>query len=255
MKKKCTILFLGQKEIGERCFLLLYQLWQKKVINLVVCSNVSKDVWWNSNAIYLYCKEASIPFISNEARNDELINNCISSYGVSSIVSVQHNWILRDETLKLVKYSAFNLHLAKLPEYQGYNTFNYAILNKEEKYGVTIHWMTQQVDFGSVAYYREFSISKMDTAYSLYQKSVMLGEKLFEQLLVDMLADCVPKTDMIGRVAFYPKKGFEQYKLISSLENKSNIDLIARACFFPPFSPAYFLVDEKKYYVVPANDN
>lgn len=252
MSEKKVILYLGQKEIGERCFRLLYEQWKQDKIELIVSSNTSDNVWWRSNYIYETCHKEGIPFFSNERKDDRLLNENILKYGVNQILSVQHNWILKRETLQMVDFNALNLHLAKLPEYQGYCTFNHAIMNQEYTYGVTLHWMTEKVDSGDVGYQKEFAIEESDTAYSLYQKSVLAGENCFRKLLDNILRhEDIPRIKMTGSPRFYTRESIEAYKEIKELDDKSYVARTARACWFPPFEPAYFTVNGEKIFLVP----
>ena len=123
------ILFLGQKWLGEKCFSLLNKELNNEFQLCGVVSNSSEDVWWQSNKIFTFCITNNIPFISNNQRNNEDILKNIKRFDVNTIISVQHPWILPLKILSEVKFIAFNLHNAKLPEYQGNNSCNHAILN------------------------------------------------------------------------------------------------------------------------------
>lgn len=155
----------------------------------------------------------------------------------------------------MVHFKAWNLHLAKLPEYQGYCTFNHAILNQESSYGVTLHWMEEKVDYGDIAYYEEFPITNSDTAYSLYQKSLVSGEHCFRKLMENMQGKGdIPRKKMEGVPKFYARKSIESNREIRDLSDRNLVDKVARACYFPPFESAYFIVNDKKVYVIPASN-
>ena len=249
--EKENILYLGQKEIGEQCFGILFDMYKNKKINLVVSSNISENVWWRKNNIYKVCMENNIPFFSNENKDEMIINEYIIKYQCTMIISVQHNLILSRKTLQLVNYKAFNLHLAKLPEYQGYCSYNHAILNGDQYYGVTLHWMTEKVDFGEIAYYKEFDITINDTAYSLYVKSVNTGIEIFKEFISGLYKGYIPKIVMKGTPGFYKRKSIETWKEIRNFDDESQVDRIIRACYFPPFDGAYINICGKKVFLIP----
>lgn len=251
MKEIKTIFFLGQKPIGERCFYILLKMYSEKKIKLVVCTNKSKDVWWNSNKIYEICLQNQIPVIPNEKRNTFEILDMIDTYNIDWIISVQHSWILEKEILEKVDYKALNLHLAKLPDYKGYNSFNHAILNKEKTYGVSLHWMTEKVDEGIMAYYDEFKIKENDTAHSLYLQSVEISINLFYRCILDVIQECVPKMYKIEGGTFYKRDSINEIKAIQDTTNKAELFNIVRACYFPPFEPAYMQWGQQKIFLLP----
>ncbi len=129
------VLYIGQKWIGEKCFAYLHS---KQSDSLQICgavSNISADVWWKSNGIYTRCLDGGVPFLSNERRNNDQILKMIADFDINTIFSVQHRWILPRTLLESVKYRAFNLHNAKLPDYKGNNICNHAILNRDRRPG------------------------------------------------------------------------------------------------------------------------
>lgn len=247
------IMFLGQKPIGELCFEQLLA-GQNSNYNIVAAvSNKDKEnVWWNGNKIYERCKDENIAFLDNLKRNEEQIKELIINEKINSIVSVGHGWILSNEILELVDYEAVNLHLAKLPEYQGNFTYNHAILNGEKEYGVTLHWMTQHIDFGDYIFIKYFPVSDDDTAYSLYLKAVDEGMILFNQF-IDFISEGkkLPRKQMEGEQHFYSRTSLQGLRQMQCSDKPEDIARKSRAFYFPPYESAYFLIGGKKYYVYP----
>lgn len=247
------IMFLGQKPIGELCF---RQLLDRQNSNYSIAAAVSnKDkakTWWNGNEIYERCMAENIFFVDNSKRNEEQIKERIVCEKINFIVSVGHGWILSDNILKLVDYQAANLHLAKLPEYQGNFTFNHAILNKEKEYGVTLHWMTKRVDLGDCIFTKVFPVSEDDTAYSLYLKAVDEGIAVFNQF-IDFISkgESLPRKLMQGEQHFYSRASLQGLRELQSSDKPEDIARKSRAFYFPPFENAYFVINGKKYFVRP----
>ncbi|MFG6334316.1 MAG: hypothetical protein K1W20_02395 [Lachnospiraceae bacterium] len=247
------IIFLGQKPIGERCF---EQLWSGQNDHYRIVAAVSNrdqsEVWWNGNRIYERCVEENIIFIDNSKRNEDQIREVIIRENINFIVSVGHGWIVSDEILKLVDYRAVNLHLAKLPEYQGNFTYNHAILNGEKSYGITFHWMSARVDKGDCIFTKEFSIRDDDTAYSLYLKSVDEGVWVFRRF-IDYISSGkeLPRKPMEGEGHFYSRNSLQGLREMKWNDTPQNIARKSRAFYFPPFENAYFVIDGKKYFVYP----
>lgn len=247
------IMYLGQKPIGEKCFSLLTD---KELANVrlgaVVTNTDAERCWWKSNTIAEYALQNQIPLVSNDKRNVEEIKRLIAGNGINCIISVGHNWIIGKDVLELVDFRAFNLHLAKLPEYQGNFSYNHAILNGDKQYSCTLHWMTEAVDEGDYVEMPSFAIEPRDTAYALYEKSVELGIEMFSRFL-DMLEEGVdiPRKKMTGKRCFYGRNSLDGKRQILEPGDAEEVDKKSRAFYFPPFEGAHILIDGCKYHVVP----
>ena len=88
--------------------------------------------------------------------------------------------ILPAEIVKLPKHGALNLHMGLLPEYRGVNGIRQALINGEDKTGVTIHLMDEGVDTGPIVARAAFPIAPADDIRSLMIKSRQAGLYLLE---------------------------------------------------------------------------
>ena len=246
------ILFLGQKKIGEYAFKLLLNSQNDQLKVMAACSNINTDIWWKSNEIYKLCQRANIAFVSNSDKNESQLKKIIEKLSIDTIISVQHPWIISKQLLEIPKYKAFNLHNAKLPDYKGCNAVNHAILNREKVYTSTIHWMLPKVDTGPIAYENTFEIPHNVTAQKLYIMAEKAGLKIFEKLIQNLSRNLeIPKKYFLSKGRYYTRKSIESLREIKNLNDPLEIQLKARAFFFPPFEPAYFIIEKNKYFVLP----
>jgi methionyl-tRNA formyltransferase len=244
------IAFLGQGPLGEACF---SELLRSQAGVVVAVSNSNDTNWWKSNAIFKACVDESIEFIDNSSRNDAALVAAIKHHDVDTIISVQHSWIVSEEALNLVSGNAFNLHMAKLPEYKGHHPFIHVLLNGETSHTVTLHRMTPRVDVGDIAYELTFPITPEDTAHSLYYHSLEIGKTLFQQFVLDLTSNItIPARAMDGSHRFYSRKSINGLDLITDPYDFIELDKKARAFFFPPFPSAFLELNGKKYHVLPA---
>ena len=250
MKKPINLGFLGQKPLGETCFDILSQAGDFNISFGV--SNYSKENWWKNNGIYQSCRRLSIPFVDNSYRAEDKIAKLIKGSSCDFIISIQHSWILSKKLIDSVNGKAFNLHLAPLPEYQGWHGPTHAILENRKRFGVTLHWLTESVDKGEIAYFSEFSIFKDDTAVSLYQRAEKHGVKLFRKLIKDLASGKEPprfQRNSAGR--FYSYKELESFKDLTKLKDQNEKNKRIRALWFPPFEPAYEIIEGSKRLLSP----
>ncbi|MDT0554538.1 methionyl-tRNA formyltransferase [Patiriisocius hiemis] len=79
---------------------------------------------------------------------------------------------------QMPEYGTFNLHASLLPEYRGAAPINWAIINQEEKSGVTTFFIDEKIDTGAILLSAEIPIEERETAGTLHDKLMGLGSKL-----------------------------------------------------------------------------
>jgi len=76
------------------------------------------------------------------------------------------------------EYGTFNLHASLLPQYRGAAPINWAIINREEKTGVTTFFIDDKIDTGAIILKKEVSISKRETVGTLHDILMNTGSDL-----------------------------------------------------------------------------
>ena len=248
MKK---IILLGDKKTTEIALRIIKKYFKKEIEILGFVSNKN---FYNSKIKKKFLKNNTLKntfFISNEKRNEKLISLKIKSLSPDYLISIQHKWILSNKILELVGNKCLNLHNAKLPNYKGYNSINFAIANNDKKYTSTIHWVSEQVDEGDIAFESSTNISKYETAESLYKKSLKCAEEILRKLFLAIIKNNIPKKKIKKQGKFYSKDSIEKLRIIDPKWNCKKIDRIVRACYFPPYEQAYYLKSKEKKYLSP----
>lgn len=85
--------------------------------------------------------------------------------------------MLPEAVWKMPKFGTFNLHASLLPEYRGAAPINWAIINGENKTGVTTFFIDDKIDTGAIILSREIEILENDNAGSLHDKLMNLGKQ------------------------------------------------------------------------------
>ncbi len=76
------------------------------------------------------------------------------------------------------KYGTFNLHASLLPDYRGAAPINWAIINGEQKTGVTTFFIDEKIDTGHIIFQKEVEIKNSDNAGALHDKLMVEGAQL-----------------------------------------------------------------------------
>ena len=108
----------------------------------------------------------------------------LKQYEADVYVVAAFGQILSQEILDMPRLGCINIHASLLPKYRGSSPIQRAILDGEEKTGVTIMQMDIGVDTGDMLYKKEYVIKPTDTFESLHDELAVLGG----QAIVEALA-------------------------------------------------------------------
>ncbi|MCW5692483.1 MAG: hypothetical protein KIT48_08965 [Pseudolabrys sp.] len=244
-----NLMFLGQRQIAWNAIAEILKPVDQQALKLVAF--VSDLATWER--LREEFGEVPAHFIPNDQRRTTEILKTIEERNVNILISVQHNWILSQDILDSVKGQAFNLHNARLPHYQGYNSISHAIINGDETFYSTIHWMEGAVDTGDIAYEEETTIAPTDTALSLHRKTITAASRAFARLLNDLRSNHpIPRRKIQnGPSQFYGKNSIKGILDITAECDPVMIDRLARGLFYPPYNAAYRLMDARKIWEIP----
>src|SRR5690606_10048926 len=79
---------------------------------------------------------------------------------------------------QMPELGTFNLHASLLPQYRGAAPINWAIINGEERTGVTTFFIDDKIDTGNILLQRETDILHTDDMGSLHDRLGALGAEL-----------------------------------------------------------------------------
>ena len=99
------------------------------------------------------------------------------------IVVAAFGQILSKEILDLPRLGCVNVHASLLPAYRGAAPIQWAVINGEEKSGVTIMQMDEGLDTGDILLQEEILLDPQETGESLYEKVAKLGGELLVKAL------------------------------------------------------------------------
>jgi len=79
------------------------------------------------------------------------------------------------------EYGTFNLHASLLPSYRGAAPIHWAIINGEEKTGVTTFFIDEKIDTGHIILQKEIAIHKDEIVGELHDRLMNLGASLVSE--------------------------------------------------------------------------
>jgi len=123
-----------------------------------------------------------------EAAKSDAFYQAICEYRPDLLVVVAFGHILPKRVLEIPLYGAINVHASLLPKYRGPAPIQWAIINGEEKTGVTTMLMDSGLDTGEILMTSETPIYPKDTAGTLHDRLAQAGGELLKQTIAAMAA-------------------------------------------------------------------
>ncbi|HCF79429.1 MAG TPA: phosphoribosylglycinamide formyltransferase [Glaciecola sp.] len=123
-------------------------------------------------------KEAGIPHVcvdsqstsGDRAAYDKLLVTTIEEYQADLIVLAGFMRILSDSFVNQYLGRLINIHPSLLPKYKGLNTHQRAIDNGDTEHGVSVHFVTPELDGGPVILQAKVPIFPEDDAQDIAQR-------------------------------------------------------------------------------------
>ena len=116
-------------------------------------------------------EELGINFYVSENVNSGKFLDKIKRHESDIFVSMSFDQILKRELYSHPRLGTINCHAGKLPFYRGRNVLNWALINDEKEFGITVHYIDEGVDTGDILLQQTYPISDQDDYGSLLKKA------------------------------------------------------------------------------------
>lgn len=164
-------------------------------------------------------------------------------------VSILYWRKLKEEFLSVPKLGTINFHPSPLPDYKGTGGYNFAILDGHTEWGVSAHYVDEDIDTGGIIEVSRFPIDfEYETCQSLEKKSVNELGRLIKRVLDRALGSgqlLSVKANIGGR--YITRREME---IAKKIRLGDDVDRKVRAFWFPPYIGAYMLFDGKPFTLV-----
>ena len=136
----------------------------------------------NQSAVKVYAEENNLKALqpTNLKSEDFLAELAALNANLQIVVAFR---MLPKAVWQMPKLGTFNLHASLLPDYRGAAPINWAIINGEEKTGVSTFFIDEKIDTGAVILKAETNISETETAGELHDRLMHLGAETVVETL------------------------------------------------------------------------
>jgi methionyl-tRNA formyltransferase len=133
-------------------------------IVFIVPRNDTKDEFLKNRAA-----KNGIDYLSPVKVNSPEFYNQAVRYNCDLFVSMSYNQIFREKIYSLPRLKTINCHAGKLPFYRGRNILNWALINDEKEFGITVHYVDNGIDTGDIILQRTYPITDQDDYSTLLE--------------------------------------------------------------------------------------
>lgn len=159
------------------------------------------------------------------------------------IVVAAFGQILPKALLEFPKYGCINVHASLLPKYRGAAPIQWAIIDGEQKTGITIMHMDVGIDTGDMIMKEEVIIEPKETGGSLHDKLAQCGGSLLLKALDAIEAGTATREKQKDEDSNYVKM---LDKTIGKIDfNKSAVEIERLIRGLNPWPSAYTYLDDK----------
>ena len=107
-------------------------------------------------------EESGIEYLCHKNINSENFLERIREFQCDLFVSMSFDQIFKTEIINIPRLKTINCHAGKLPYYRGRNILNWVLINDEEEFGITVHYIDEGIDTGDIILQKTFRITDND---------------------------------------------------------------------------------------------
>lgn len=237
---KVKVLFMGRKPVAGKALEWLLLNKNIEVVAVITDSHLPESI----------CSEIAKKFnIPNLSFEDALTKVNTGKLKFDLGLSMLFWRKLKEGFIHLPKLKTINFHPAPLPEYKGTAGYNLAILEELTEWGMTAHYVDDEIDTGEIIEVLRFPICKeSETAQSLERISQEYLYKLFVGVVEKVLKNknILPTTPNVG--GRYISR--TEMELMKEIKEGDDVSRKVRAFWFPPYDGAYITINGTKFTLV-----
>lgn len=194
-----------------------------------------------------FADENNIAFYVHSNINSDEFENLISLHKCDIFVSMSFNQIFKAPIINFPPMKTINCHAGALPFYRGRNILNWALINDEKSFGVTVHYMDEGIDTGDIILQRHCEINDNDNYATLLEKAYKkCAEVLYDALKMLQRYEIEPiKQATIHPVGFYCGQRKEGDEIIDWNQTSREIFNFIRAICKPGPMARSFIGDNE----------
>lgn len=183
------VVFMGTPEFAVASLDLIYHS-SHQIVAVVTAPDkpAGRGLKVQYSAVKSYALENNIPTLQPEKLKDPHFIEKLKKLNADLFVVVAFR-MLPFEIYSLPPKGTFNIHASLLPQYRGAAPIHWAVINGENKTGVTSFFLNNEIDKGDIINFKELKIGFEENTGDLYQKLMLLGAELALETINQIKSD------------------------------------------------------------------
>ena len=206
--KPFSFLFAGTSDFSLKCLRILLQFpdFKLKAILSRPDSVRGRGLKNQSSPVKSFARQKGIPYWTPDKTRDKIFLEAISSQQCDFSFVCAYGRILPLEYLNLFPKGSFNLHFSLLPKWRGAAPVQRALLAGDQKTGVSLQLMTEELDKGDIIGQREFPLGMEENAELVFERALKRTKPLLqEEFLKYLKGELVPQPQDHTKASYAPK--------------------------------------------------
>ncbi len=240
------VLLFGYGEVGCGAVEFLQSAGDRVAAVVTHRDDPAERHWFRSLAEMASC--SGIEVFAGEDLGRDGIGRLARDLRPDLILSAFYRNLIPVDALAAAPLGALNLHASLLPRLRGRAPINWALVDLEERTGVTLHHMVTEPDAGDIVAQRGFDIGPRDTALDIYKRVLVESKLLLEEVWPLVRAGAAPRRPQDHSLATMRGRRRPEDGRIDWSQPARRIDGLVRAVT-EPFPGAFTFLDGRKVMV------
>lgn len=184
----------------------------------------------SESAVKKYAVSQSLNVLQPTKLKDESFQKELKKLDVDLQIIVAFR-MLPEKVWSMPRLGSINLHASLLPQYRGAAPINWAVINGENKTGISTFFLKHEIDTGDVIFQEEIDINPSDNAGIVHDKLMNKGAELLlktTNAIIDGNYTEIPQKQLIDSKIKHAPKIFKSDCKVKWTEPINNIHNLVR---------------------------
>lgn len=217
------VLFIGCVKSSERFIEALYSKTEAELVGVVtkVQSNYNAD----HVSLHSFCDDKNIDWLDYE--NNEQLTEWVKLKSPDVIYCFGWSYLLPKEIYSIPKRGAVGYHPTLLPQNRGRHPIIWTLVLGLKETGSTFFYLDDLPDSGAILNQRKLYLDDFETANTLYDKLLNIGEEQVVELTNDLINGTIkPILQDEEKATYWRKRGKSDGKIDWRMSAQSIINLV-----------------------------